>query len=301
MFPLVAFGATFGAFSGSAIANRLVEPIGLYQMMLVAGSVLGICIVLTWIVHIREIKRPSFSVVHAHQKRESAGTEPDKPLEKGGGFQLLFKKRYLLYIAFLILLLNFINTNGQFILGEYIERTAKQAVEMGTAKGLTTEEFIGKFQAGFMMYFNLLAMFIQLFIVSRVFKWFGVRTALLFLPFIALGGYFLISLGASLMLVHWVKVAENGTDYSLMNTTRHALFLITSRQEKYKAKAAIDTFFQRAGDVLSAMVVFFGTTYFALKTEGFATFNLILVIMMIFTCFLIMKEHKRLSAKKIEA
>lgn len=298
LFPLVAFGATFGAFSGSYIAQWLVVPIGLYQMMLVAGGILGVCILLTWIIHIREIKRADYAAAKAREEGEASKEEKEKPLEKGGGFQLLFKKRYLLYIALLVLLLNFINTNGEYILGDYVERTGKEAVEMGTAGGLSLEEFIGKFYAGFMKYFNLVAMFIQLFLVSRIFKWFGVRIALLFLPFIALGGYFLIALGASLMLVHWVKVAENGTDYSLMNTTRHALFLITSREEKYKAKVATDTFFHRAGDVLSALLVFIGTTYLALRTEGFAMFNVILVAVMLIICYLIMKQHKKLSAER---
>ena len=300
LFPLVAFGATFGAFSGSAIAEWLVEPIGIYRMMLVAGGVLGICILLTWIIHMREIKRTEYTAAKLSQKEESRKKEHEKPLEKGGGFRLIFKKRYLLYIALLVLLLNFINTTGEYILGNFVERTAYEAVEKGTAGGLDVKEFIGKFYAGFMKYFNFVAMFIQLFVVSRIFKWFGVRIALIFLPFIALGGYFLISLGASLMLVHWVKVAENGTDYSLMNTTRHVLFLITSREEKYKAKVAVDTFFQRAGDVLSALIVFLGTTYLAFNTERFAGLNIVLIIIMLFICFLIMKEHKKLSANRTE-
>jgi len=269
LFPLIAFGATFGAVSGSFIAKHLVEPLGLYQMMLVSGGILGICIVLTWTVHIREVKRTRHTAAQANQAKKSTEIEQEKPLKKGGGFQLLFKKRYLLYIAFLVLLLNFINTNGQYILGHYVEHTAKEAVQMGTAEGLTVEEFIGKFQASFMMYFNLLAMLIQLFLVSRIFKWFGVRIALFF---------------------------ENGTDYSLMNTARHALFLITSREEKYKAKAAIDTFFHRAGDVFSALLVFLGTSFLAFTTEKFAAFNLGLVAAMLLFCFLIMKEHKKLSA-----
>src|SRR5207253_9558941 len=60
-------------------------------------------------------------------------------------------------------------------------------------------------------------------------------------------------------VVRMVKVLENGTDYSIQNTARHALFLPTSREAKYKAKQAIDSFFWRAGDVLQAVVVFVGT------------------------------------------
>jgi AAA family ATP:ADP antiporter len=300
LFPLIAFGATFGAFSGSAFAAWLVIPLGLYQMMLVSGGILGICILLTRITHMREMKRAESTAAEVSQEEEARKKEQEKPLEKGGAFRLVFKKRYLLYIALLVLLLNFINTNGEYILAEYVTRTAKEAVETGTAGGLSLEEFIGKFYASFMKYFNLAALLIQLFLVSRIFKWFGIRIALLFLPIIALGGYFFISLGASLMLVHWVKVAENGTDYSLMNTTRTSLFLITSREEKYKAQAVIKTFFQRAGDVSSALIVFLGTTYLAFNTERFAGFNIVLLMIMIFICFLIMKEHKKLSAKRTE-
>lgn len=300
LFPLIAFGATFGAFSGSAIADWLVIPLGLYQMMLVSGGILGICILLTWVIHMREIKRAESPAAEVSQEEETGKKEQGKPLEKGGAFRLVFKKRYLLYIALLVLLLNYINTNGEYILGQIATQTAKEAVETGTAGGLSLEEFIGKFYAGFMKYFNLAALLIQLFLVSRIFKWFGVRIALFFLPIIALGGYFFISLGASLMLVHWVKVAENGTDYSLMNTTRHSLFLITSREEKYKAQAVTKTFFQRAGDVLSASIVFLGTTYLAFNAEKFARFNIVLIIIMLFICFLIMKEHKKLSAKRTE-
>jgi len=295
LFPMIAFGAVFGGFSGSTISEWLVKPLGLYQMMLVAGGILGICIILTWVIHLREVR------VRAHAELQvSTGTAKkihEKPLEKGGGFRLVFKKRYLLYIALFVLLLNFINTNGEFILSDYVTNTARNAVAAGTADGMDMESYIGMFYAGFGKYFNLLAMFIQLFVVSRLFRWVGVRGALFVLPFIALGGYFMITMGASLMLLKWVKIAENGTDYSLMNTTRHALFLITSREEKYKAKAAIDTFFHRGGDVLSLLLVLIGT-YFAFSTENFAAFNVVLVFIWIVIGIKIAREHKKLTSQR---
>jgi AAA family ATP:ADP antiporter len=298
LFPLVAFGATFGGFSGAAISEWLVEPLGLYQLMLVAGGILGICILLTWLVHTRELKRDKHSAIKASLQEESNKKEQEKPLDKGGGFRLIFKKRYLIYIALFVMLLNFVNTNGEFIKDDLLKKIAVNAVETGKAGELNEEEYIGKIDAGWMKYFNLIAMFIQLFVVSRIFKWFGVRAAIFFLPIIAIGGYFFIALGASFGLVYWVKAVENGTDYSLMNTTRHSLFLITSRQEKYKAQAAIKSFFHRAGDVLSALIVFLGTTYLAFNTERFATFNVVLIVIWIILGILIAKEHKKLSAQR---
>lgn len=295
LFPMIAFGATFGGFSGSTIAGWLVKPLGLFQMLLVAGAILGICIVLTLVIHNREIKRIKKEIEGAGPETAKAELSQEKPLEKGGGFHLVFKKKYLLYLAFFVLLLNFVNTNGEFILGEYVTQVAHEAVESGTSGGADVKEYIGIFYADFMKWFNLVAMFLQLFLVSRLFRWIGVRGALFILPFISLGGYSLIAIGASLMVVKWVKVAENGTDYSLMNTTRNSLWLVTTREEKYKAKAAIDTFFHRSGDVLSALVVFLGVNYLAFNTSKFAGFNAALVVIWIIIAIFLAREHKKLS------
>jgi len=143
---------------------------------------------------------------------------------------------------------------------------------------------------------NLIALFIQLFLVSRIFKWVGIGGALLFLPLIALGGYALISFGAVFLLVRWVKALENGTDYSLQNTTKAALFLVTEREEKYKAKAAIDTFFVRGGDTLSALAVLVGTQLLGLKIERFALLNVLVVIALLVICLKIIKAYKKRKA-----
>ena len=295
LFPLIAFGASFGSFSGAAIAGWLVKPLGLYQMMLVTGGILGICIALTMVIHNREVAQAKKEVDTAGPVEAKPQLTEEKSLKKGGGFRLIFKKKYLLYLAFFVLLLNFINTNGEFILGDYVARVAQDAVAAGESGGLDVSEYIGVFMAGFFRWANLLGLLIQFFLVSRIFKWIGVRGALFVLPLIALGGYFLIAAGATLMLVKWVKITENGTDYSLMNTTRHSLWLVTNREEKYKAQAAIKTFFHRSGDVLSSLIVFLGVHYLAFNTAKWAGFNVGLCIIWIVLGVLIVKEHKKLS------
>src|SRR6202011_6158443 len=96
--------------------------------------------------------------------------------------------------------------------------------------------------------------------VSRIFRYIGVRGALFVLPCIALWNYSILLFLPILPIVRIGKILENSTDYSLMNTVRHALFLPASREAKYKAKSCIDTFFVRAGDVLLAGMVYAGTT-----------------------------------------
>jgi AAA family ATP:ADP antiporter len=298
MFPLIAFGATFGGYSGGKITDLLVVPLGTFQLMLVAGGILGVCILITWVIHKKEIKKKAEKNAQPVDGKTTDAVDAEKPLEKGGAFRLVFNKKYLLYIAIFVLLLNFVNTNGVYMLDTVAKNMAVQAVEAGTSGGLDVGQYLTKFFASFYNIMNLFAMFVQLFIVSRIFKWFGVRTAIFILPVLALGGYFALSFGAALMLVRWVKVIDNGLDYSLMNTTRHSLYLITPRIEKYKAQAVTKTFFHRAGDVLSAVLIFVGTTFLAFKIENIAMANVGLILVWIFLGVLIFKEHKRLSAER---
>jgi AAA family ATP:ADP antiporter len=115
------------------------------------------------------------------------------------------------------------------------------------------------------------------------------------LPAIALAGYGLLVFYPVLAVVRWAKTAENATDYSLQNTLRGVLFLPTTREQKYKAKQAIDTFFVRAGDVLSAGMVAFGTQVVILGTKGFAAFNLVLVVVWLVLAAMIGRRYLRMT------
>jgi AAA family ATP:ADP antiporter len=76
--------------------------------------------------------------------------------------------------------------------------------------------------------------------------------------------------------VRWLKIADNSLDYSLGNTTKQALWLPTSREAKYKAKQAVDSFCVRAGDVLQAGIVYSGELA-AFSVTGFAALNVLFV------------------------
>ncbi len=234
LFAVVAIGSNLGAIAGAAYAKKLIEVVGVFQPMLIAAGMLGGCVVLAHLVHRRH-----------HQGHGVAGeaTDAEAPLGPEGGFKLVFQQRYLLMIALFILLLNTVNTTGEYILGKTISEEAGRhvaAAAQAVAPGGV----------------NLIGELAQMFLVSRIMTWFGVRVALFVLPLIALGGYGLLATAPILAYIRGVKIAENATDYSLNNTARHALFLPTSREAKYKAKAAIDSFFWRMGDMVSAGIVF---------------------------------------------
>ena len=202
---------------------------------------------------------------------------------------MLLQDRYLLLIAILMVLLNTVNTTGEYILARFVQESAAAAAATAEAQ----QVIVGQFYGNYASLFSAVGLLLQLFAVSRIFKYLGVGPALLFLPVIALAGYSLLIVFPVLGVVRWAKIFENGTDYSIQNTARQALFLPTSRKAKYKAKAAIDTFFVRAGDMLQAGIVYVGTSLLSLGVEGFAAVNLALTALWLIVAFRIGQEYVR--------
>jgi AAA family ATP:ADP antiporter len=114
-----------------------------------------------------------------------------------------------------------------------------------------------------------------MFVVSRVFRFLGVGRSLFIHPVVAMAGYLMMLRAPSMQLMFGLKVTDNSIDYSLGNTTKQALWLPTSREAKYKAKQAVDSFFVRAGDVIQAGIVFAGERL-AFAVPAFAAVNVVL-------------------------
>jgi len=314
LFPIVAFGGSLGAVLGSVVASKLIPIIGVPQLLLVAAALLVLGTVISNLVDARERAQhevhlpphlttaeiPAATGEYQIQMLEDAkkltvSLPGTGPVTRRGTFRLVFADRYLLLIALLALVLNWVNTTGEYILGRTVEGAAQSAVAAGTARGLSVSEYIGEFYSQFFFAVNLVGLLVQLFLVSRVLKYFGVKVAVLVLPVVALFGYTILAFAPILALVRVVKIAENATDYSIQNTVRNVLFLPTTRDQKYKAKQAIDSFFVRSGDVLSAILVFVGTTMLGLSAMGFARVNLVLAAIWLLIALAIGREYVRKS------
>jgi AAA family ATP:ADP antiporter len=294
LFAIVGFGASLGAIAGSFVTGQLVKAYGPYPFMLGAAALLAICMVLTNWVGARESLQRKLAE-HAEIKPAGADTDPDQGVRGRSGFALVFADRYLLLIGILMLLVNLVNTTGEYILGKTVVSLYASAHGAAAAGGLDEKKVIGEFYGNYFTIVNILAAVIQAFLVSRVIKWFGVRVALLVLPTVALFGYGAMAFVPVLAFIRGVKLAENSLDYSLQNTTRNALYLPTSREAKYKAKQANDTFFVRFGDVISAGIVFAGTTWLGFAAPQFALVNAGLVLIWLVVAVAIGRRFHRME------
>jgi AAA family ATP:ADP antiporter len=300
LFAIVGFGASLGAIAGSFVTGQLVKLYGPYPFMLGAAGLLAVCMLLTNVVSVRERRARSHEPLPAADA--PAGATPAGPKAHAGeglrgrsGFALVFADRYLLLIGILMLVYNLVNTNGEYILGKTVVSLYTAAHGAAAAGGLDEKKMIGEFYGNYFTMVNVLSAIIQAFLVSRVLKWFGVRVALLLLPAVALIGYGTMALVPLLGFIRGTKLAENSLDYSLQNTTKNALYLPTSPEAKYKAKQANDTFFVRFGDVLSAGIVFAGTTWLGFAARQFALVNVALVLVWLVVAVALGRRFQRMA------
>ena len=295
LFPVIMVGANLGALTGAKSAQLAVGALTPVGLMFVATVLLLATLVLAGPER-RAVPEGSRPVVAEH------GAPVPRLL---GGIGMVLRDRYLLLIALLVVLLNWINTTGEFILADFVQRDAAQRV---AASGGTLDpgSLIAAFYGNFFFWVTLVGLAIQLFVVARVYRVVGIRGALLVQPVVVVIGYGLIAfsplLGAFVpvfTLIRLVKIAENSIDYSLMNTTRHALFLPVDRDSKYEGKTAIDSFFWRFGDLLQAGTVYLGLTWFGWGAQQFAALSLVLGIVWIGLAVAIGREFAHKAAENV--
>ncbi len=281
LFPFIGVGSSLGAVLGASTAADLVKAYKLtpFALMWIAAAMLLVCVALTWLVNRQETAKPTSEMSrHAGDK-----------LGAQDGFRIIFASRYLTLIAILTVLLNIVNSCGEFLLGNVVVQEAARFSDLAER-----QRYVGQFYGTFFKWQNLLSALAQMFLVSRLFAAVGVRGSMFVLPSISLVSYSVMAVAPVLSIVRVAKIFENATDYSIQNTVRQALFLPTSREAKYKAKAAIDTFFMRFGDMVQAGVVKAGSELGA-GLAGFAWFNVTLTVLWLWIASLLAREQRKLS------
>lgn len=285
LFPMLALGMTAGAAMGSKVADLLFSAgVGTFEMMQVSALILAATLGL-YVVASR-----AMSSVEEEEAKEEPGEEDTR-----GGFALVLANPYIRWIAALFLLLNLVNTTGEFILASLVEERANEVA------GGDPGAWIGSFYGDFYFWVNLGAIAVQALLVSRLVKWTGLAGVLFLLPAISLGTYGLVAFGVGLGVFRWAKTAENLTDYSVMNTAKAMIWLPTTQAEKYKAKAAIDTFVVRIGDVASAALVYVGLNTLGFGPQQFGMVNLGAIALWAFVAFQVWRHYQGIEPQEAEA
>jgi ATP:ADP antiporter, AAA family len=284
LFGVIAVGVAGGAWVGASAAAAGFEVIGPYGLMLASAGVLCVTIYLS------ERARRSVPAASRSPQPDLACASQQKNDFAGrwlGGIAVIGRSRYLVGIAALVVLLNWITSTGDFVLSSWLVEVAREQAPQDPGA------FIGKFMGSYCSTITLVGFLIQLLLVSRIINAAGLARALMITPVAFLAGYFVIGILPVFALLQSALIVQKSLDYSLLNTTRSALLLPTSREEKYQAKTAIDTLFYRLGDLISTLGVFVGLRIFDDARLQFVWLIVLLSATMILVAWLIGREYSR--------
>src|SRR6476619_681242 len=156
LFPLIGVGSSLGAWVGSVRAGFLLESVGPQRLLLVGAVILTFCALLSRVVDRVTTRGETDQSKKAGEK--IAGTQ--------SGFGMILSDRYLMLIALLTVLLNVVNTSGEYLFGRYVVDTAKAMYGDGAASQAAREQFIGTTYSSYFSYVNLIGFLLQMFVVS---------------------------------------------------------------------------------------------------------------------------------------
>lgn len=241
-FGLIAVGGTCGAIFGPWLSSQLAQPLGTPALLLISVLFLMlalICAVLiVWLQPAPDPENP------AAMDAETV-TVDDQVLIGGSpweGIKAVLQSRYLLGIAAYVVILA--------IMATFIYFTRLQMVAaLDDDLDWRTSMF-----ARIDLITQIATLVLQALVAGHLMKRVGVSITLALLPITAMLGFVGLALVGSLAALILFEATFRAVQRALMRPARETLYTVTSREEKYKAKAFIDTFIYRAGDVLGAQV-----------------------------------------------
>ena len=266
--PAIAVGMSVGALVGSRVVGFLYPKVGPFGLMLLASALLFLhyC-VQDWIIR----------NVCPRQGPLDFVPKSIIPSRSTYGFSLILNNSYLLKIAVLVTLMNWIDTAGDFILARSVQAYVGGLVPAGTG-ALQLSSTIGSIYAEFFFWICVLGLLFQVLAVSKIFRAGGVGAAMIVLPVILVVGYSVFGFVPAFGAIYLLKILEASVDYSIHGTAKHALFLPLNPIVTCHAKMTIDTFFWRFGDLIQALLIFVGLNFLDFGTTHFVVINVVLAI-----------------------
>lgn len=282
LFGFIAAGGTVGALAGPAITALLVQPLGAGNLLLVSA------IFLLWAI-VCIAKLSVWSAVNNADNAPLVKQEEQTQEELIGGsiwsgITLVIRSPYLLGICLLMLLFTTLATFLYFMQAQIIRDAFIDSAQRTTVFALIDFTV------------NALTLLIQVFLTSRLIKWFGLAAVLAIIPILLTIGFMLLSLSPVLGVLLVVQVIRRAGNYAVMRPAREMLYVVLSREEKYKAKNFIDTAIYRTGDAISAWI-YAGMRSIGLSLSTIALIAVPLALVWAWIAFGLGRQQAKIAAK----
>ncbi|WP_331158290.1 NTP/NDP exchange transporter [Steroidobacter sp.] len=237
-FALISVGGTLGAIFGPWLTSQLAQPLGTPNLLLVAGGFLLVALVMAWLLvrvtpNVADTAKPAERTNFTSEAERIGGSA-------WAGLRAVFRSPYLSGIAGYILLMT--------VLATFIYFTRLQMVAAVSDSMDARAAILGNID----MWTQVAVLLLQLTLTGKIIERFGLGVALAILPAVTALGFIGLAIYGSFVVLILLEAANRAVQRGITRPAREALFTVVSREEKYKAKAFVDTFMYRAGDVVGA-------------------------------------------------
>ncbi len=236
LFGPIGVGGTLGALFGPWLSSVLAAPLGTAALLPIAAGFLVLALAAAfWLMRLPEARDPV-----------QGGAQPlrDEHAAIGGsaweGFGAVARSPYLLAICAYVLILAVMAT---FI---YFTRL-KLVAALGGDLDLRTTVF-----ARIDMATQAATLLLQALVAGHLMKRLGTSVTLALLPLTAILGFLGLAIIGSLAALVALEASFRAVQRGLMRPARETLFTVVSREDRYKAKAFMDTVVYRFGDLTGA-------------------------------------------------
>lgn len=240
LFGAISLGGTLGAIFGPWLASQLAKPYGTSTLLLVAAGFLVLATLCAWWMSV--LSRSSALDAETSRAAPSVEQHVENPI--GGnawaGLRAVIRSPFLLGISAYVLILAVVATLLYFT---RLQMVAALALDTDTR----TETF-----ARIDFYTQVATFVLQGFLTSHLIKRFGIAFTMALLPLTVIFGFVGLAVVGSLAALIAAEASFKAVQRGVMRPARETLFTNTAREDRYKAKAFIDTFVYRGGDALGA-------------------------------------------------
>ncbi|MCP4008263.1 MAG: MFS transporter [Proteobacteria bacterium] len=230
-YGLVGTGGLMGGAVGSAAAAMLIKstPLQTIDLLLVGAAIVFLILLLTWWLGKQEIfERASIKSGTSSQKR---------------GWRHLFRSRYLLLIAAVLLMVQLVSPMIEFQFMHVIE-------DRYTEREARTEALS--------FFFSILSAFavtVNLLVTPLLLRKFGVLAGLLVQPVMMLISTFGFMLNPGLWSASIMKISDRGLSYSINRASKELLYIPVDPDVMYQVKGWIDMFGYRTFKIFGALII----------------------------------------------
>jgi len=232
LYGVIGVGGIVGGAAGGAFVDAFTRTLGPENLLVICA---GLVLVAAWLGSVTEavIRPPQRNVAHhEHARRWDAALE---------GAREVRASRYLLLLVGIVVAYEFTATLTDFGISVVFEHTYRDEAQLTKMYG----------RLGWIV--SATALVCQLVLVPLLLP--RKRAALLISPAAMLAGALGVMLTPAIAAAFVLAASDRGLNYSLQQATKESLYVPLSDAQKYKSKAFIDMFVDRAAKALAAFVL----------------------------------------------